>query len=268
MLRSMYSGVSGLQSHQLRMDVIANNIANVNTIGFKSSRVLFQDIFSQTIKEASGSTPSIGGTNPQQVGLGVGVSSVDVMHTRAAVLTTGNPLDLSISGEGFFVVSDSLQTFFTRAGNFYIDENSTLVNSDGLKVQQIDQLGQLSDIVIPDNYYDISINKNGEIIGTDETTQTKQVIAQICLALFDNQSALEKVGGNLYVSNTNTGDAQYRVPGESGVAVINLGTLEMSNVDLSREFTDMIATQRGFQANSRVITTSDQILEELVNLKR
>lgn len=269
MLRSMFSGVSGLQNHQIRMDVVANNIANVNTVGFKSSRVVFQDVYSQTIKQASAGTENLGGTNPQQVGLGVTTSAIDVMHTRAAVQYTGSPLDLSISGDGFFVVSDGSATYFTRAGNFYIDENNRLVNSEGLIVQQLDSTtGEPTDIVIPDEYYDISVNKAGEIIGISNVTHQKEVIARLCLANFVNQNSLEKVGGNLFLNNVNSGDPIYGLPGEIGMATVNSGSLEMSNVDLSKEFTDLIVTQRGFQANSRVITTADQILDELINLKR
>lgn len=269
MLRSMYSAVSGLQNHQIRMDVIANNIANVNTVGFKSSRTVFQDVYSQTIKQASAGSGFFGGTNPQQVGLGVTTSAIDVLHTRAAVQYTGSPLDLSIAGDGFFTVSDGTTNYFTRAGNFYIDKNNRLVNSEGLVVQRLDPMtGEPDDIFIPDVYYDISINNTGEIIGISTITQQKEVITKLCLATFVNQNSLEKVGGNLFLDNVNSGYPEYCHPGDPGVATINSGSLEMSNVDLSKEFTDMIVTQRGFQANSRVITTSDQILEELINLKR
>ena len=284
MLRSLYSGVSGLKNHQIRMDVIGNNIANVNTVGFKSSRVTFQDIYSQTIQPASGSVEGddMGGTNPQQVGLGVAVGAIDVMHNRSASEYTGSPLDLSIEGDGYFVVQDGTQTLFTRAGNFYLDRNNNLVNGGGMFVlgwtrQDADDEipqgfdpddPQLMNIVIGNDYYDISISKNGDIVGIDRESHDKVVIAKICLANFNNQNALEKMGTNLYSPNINSGQPIFVFPGTEGNAQLNPSSLEMSNVDLAKEFTDMIITQRGFQANSRIITTSDQMLEELVNLKR
>ncbi|MDP4153158.1 MAG: flagellar hook-basal body complex protein [Bacillota bacterium] len=266
MLRSMYSAVSGLKSHQTKMDVIGNNIANVNTVGFKSSRVVFEDIFSQTIRpESSATADGLGGTNPQQIGLGVTVGAIDVLQTPAATQYTGKNLDVSIDGDGYFVVSDGSQNFFTRAGDFTTDNENHLVNADGYLVQSGN--GDTS-ITIPAGYSDISINKNGDIIGINDTTQEKETIGTICIANFNNPSALEKVGQNLYVSNKNTGDPVYSNPGTNGSAYIKPGSLEMSNVDLSDQFTDMIVTQRGFQANSKVITTSDEILDELINMKR
>lgn len=286
MLRSMFSGVSGLKNHQTKMDVIGNNIANVNTIGFKASRVTFQDIYSQSIKPAS--TPDAGagtgGTNPQQIGLGVAVGSIDVMHTRAAAEYTGAPLDLSISGDGFFAVSSGADTLYTRAGNFNTDRDNNLVTSSGMYVMGWSRPAPqtppvavvvpdvpglpLVPIKISDNYYDISINKKGEVIAINGTTQEKEVIAKIAIANFNNQNSLEKMGESLYRQTLNSGVAEMGFPGTKGTALLNPSSLEMSNVDLAKEFTDMIVTQRGFQANSRVITTSDQLLEELVNLKR
>ncbi len=286
MLRSMFSGVSGLKNHQIKMDVIGNNIANVNTIGFKASRVTFQDIYSQSIKPAS--TPNaaagIGGTNPQQIGLGVAIGSIDVMHTRAAAEYTGAPLDLSISGDGFFSVYNGAEVLYTRAGNFNTDKDNNLVTSSGMYVMGwslpapetppvpviIPDTPQLPlvPIKISDDYYDVSINKKGEVIAINNTTQQKEVIAKIAIANFNNQNSLEKMGESLYRQTMNSGNAKMGFPGTDGTALLNPSSLEMSNVDLAKEFTDMIVTQRGFQANSRVITTSDQLLEELVNLKR
>jgi flagellar hook protein FlgE len=271
MLRSLYSGVAGLKNHQVRMDVIGNNIANVNTVGFKASRVVFKDIYSQTIKPASSPT-TMGGTNPQQIGLGVTVAAVDVLYTRTGAQYTGVPLDVSIEGDGFFVVSNGTNNFYTRAGNFKTDSDNNLVTSDGLIVQRMvdptDPADGTADITIPANYYDITIDKNGNVIGVNSTTNNKETITTLCIATFNNQNALEKVGENLYRPTSNSGAAEYAAPGSAGAATLNPGALEMSNVDLAQEFTDMIVTQRGFQANSRIITTSDQLLEELVNLKR
>jgi len=286
MLRSLYSGVSGLKNHQTKMDVIGNNIANVNTVGFKSSRVTFQDIYSQTLRPASAPGDNSGGVNPQQVGLGVSLGSIDTMFTRSAAEYTGSPLDLSIEGDGFFVVNDRGNDFFTRAGNFTTDAANNLINANGLIVQgwmtgegngadpfdptdpDTITLDNLTDIVMPDDYYDITISKTGEIIGINATTQARDVIGRIAIANFNNQNALTKMGNNLYDVSQNSGDPIISAPGIAGTAFVNPSSLEMSNVDLAKEFTDMIITQRGFQANSRIITTSDSLLEELVNLKR
>ena len=284
MLRSLYSGISGLISHQTRMDVVGNNIANVNTVGYKASRVTFQDIYSQTIQPASSPSATTAGVDPQQVGLGVTIGSIDVLHTRGATEYTGSPLDLSIDGDGFFVVSDGSHDFYTRAGNFYLDANNNLVTSSGLFVkgwnnpvatnptstatQPATPTQPLDNIQIASGYNNVSISSMGEVIGVNTTTGDKEVIARLSLAEFNNQAALEKVGESIYAANNNTGAPTLVFPGDNSAASLNPSSLEMSNVDLAREFTEMIVTQRGFQANSRVITTSDQILEELVNLKR
>jgi len=323
MLRSMFSGVSGLRNHQTKMDVIGNNIANVNTVGYKASRVTFQDVYSQNLKPAVRPSNNAGGTNPMQVGLGVTLNSIDVMHTRAAAEYTGAPLDVSIAGDGFFAVDDGNRTMFTRAGNFNTDINNNLVTSSGLYVQgwqtfdvtnsinettdtlnfatgnvvRIDPVllaadpaanppveevfdnqgnsigfGQIiatgGNINIPSNYFDVFVNKNGDVVGINATNGEPEVIAKIAITNFNNQQALEKLGENLYGQTVNSGDPKLGFPGGVGNSFFNPSSLEMSNVDLAKEFTDMIVTQRGFQANSRIITVSDQLLEEVVNLKR
>jgi len=281
MMRSLYSGVTGLRNHQTRMDVIGNNIANVNTVGYKASRVIFQDIYSQTLRPASGPNGTeSGGSNPMQIGLGMTLATIDVLHTKSAAQYTGAPLDLSIEGDGFFVISNGGRENYTRAGNLYTDADNNLVNSNGYFVQGfivdtdgnlvLDGFGepQLENINIDPDYYDVSINKSGAIVGLEKSTNTKHVLGQMILATFSNQNALEKVGQNMYRNTVNSGTATFSTPGSGGTGQINPGTLEMTNVDLANEFTDMIVTQRGFQANSRIITTTDQMLEELVNLKR
>jgi flagellar hook protein FlgE len=198
------------------------------------------------------------------------------MQTRAAIEYTGAPLDLSIDGDGFFVVRDSSRNVYTRAGNFFLDSNNNLVTAGGQQV-----LGWMSDvgagnadaadlnaIAIDPQYYNVTINRNGEVIGINSNSGEKETIARIAIASFSNQNGLEKLGESLYGESQNSGAPVCNVPGKDGTPFLNPSSLEMSNVDLAKEFTDMIITQRGFQANSRVITTSDQLLEELVNLKR
>lgn len=479
-MRSMFSGVSGLRAHQLKMDVIGNNIANVNTVGYKSQRATFQEVFNQTIKGAGSPQAGRGGTNPQQIGLGISLASIDTFHIRGAVQRTDNNTDLAINGDGFFILSNSadfLSRTYTRAGNFTLDEYGNLVAPNGYRVLGYmedeernpapdgstvlkgvlegivisksksypamatnsatmegnldkdlarvpagadlddhiiyngnsntfeitggvkfrettsvfyDSLGgqhkvkftfvrgvkndgtpetgadnewcviiqnlenmkyfdaegneididpdnpQLDEVLIPlkfdiygkivpgdgtgtpKNYSKINLvlsgndgvnqifddievevdfsnltqfanestasitNKNGypqgyldtfsigptgEIYGIFTNGQSR-VIGQIALATFKNPAGLEKTSENMYQVTPNSGEPIIGLPGSSGLGALNPGTLEMSNVDLSAEFTEMITTQRGFQANSRIITTSDEMLQELVNLKR
>lgn len=265
MLRSMYSGISGMRGFQTKLDVIGNNIANVNTSGFKKGRVTFQDMMSQTIRGAQGTGANRGGINPMQVGLGSQVGSIDNIHTQGFLQSTGNPLDIAIEGNGYFILDDGDGGyFFTRAGNFYLDEDGYIVNADGYFLLNTNG----GRIQISDNVESFSIAKNGDvnIVPADGEPD------KIALAIFSNPAGLEKIGGNLYRQTENSGTidspADFSEPGEEGAGDLVASTLEMSNVDLAEEFTEMIVAQRGFQANTRIITTSDEILQELVNLKR
>ncbi|HWR62131.1 MAG TPA: flagellar hook protein FlgE [Clostridia bacterium] len=470
MMRSMFSGVSGLRAHQLKMDTIGNNIANVNTVGYKSQRATFQEVFSQTLRGAGSPQEGKGGTNPQQVGLGISLSSIDTFHIRGAVQRTDNLTDLAINGDGFFILSnsaDDLSRTYTRAGNFSLDDDGNLVAANGYRVlgymvdsdtgvlkSQLEGLriskaemvaaqettysrfegnldnaitkvtatskpvytpattapvapeslvipsetkywettatvydnlggkhtlkytfirglestggtgqGQVSadddrwSVIIKDQdtgkYYNAADNTFGDGANLDEllvelkfkdgaldtsTTETpsggklsitvdgkngsaditnlsidftkitqfanesnaavtktdgypqgsldtfsigptgeisgiftngiSRIIGQVALAAFKNPAGLEKTAENMYQVTPNSGEPIVGLPGSNGLGAINSGTLEMSNVDISNEFAEMISTQRGFQANSRIITTSDEMLQELVNLKR
>lgn len=497
MMRSMFAGISGLRSHQTRMDVIGNNIANVNTVGYKKSRVTFQDMLNQTMRGAAGPQGDRGGTNPMQIGLGVKLGSIDVIHEGSAPQSTGRSMDLSIEGEGFFVVGQGQELYYTRAGNFDIDPSYNLTTVNGLKVKgwvanndfvldttrdmtdiNLSALGdkqiqkatseiyfgknldsrtvggsktkgditisvaeyndtdgpivinlgesfvldnefkigdeyseddwdfdpvkgtltlketaeknkyftgpiddeytlkeityhkaetspditifdsqgnahklkiifaktaenewqgkiEINDEPIDNGLFKIKFDEEGQVIKgaesldangrinithklgngvndintfidlstlsqvANETTATgleqngfepgslKSMsvntagtivgtfsngvsldLAQVAVANFRNPAGLEKHGNSLFRESKNSGIAQIGTPGSAGRGTITPETLEMSNVDLSQEFVDMITTQRGFQANSRIITTSDEMLQELVNLKR
>lgn len=272
MLRSMYSGVSGMKGFQTKLDVIGNNIANVNTTGFKSSRVMFQDILSQTTKGVTAPVDGeSGGVNAQQVGLGVKTSSIDTLHLAGSAQTTNNPTDLRIDGDGFFAVKLSAEQevpYLTRAGDFHVDASRQLVTSDGAFVVGNDG----APIQLDEGAVSFSIQNNGTLLYTmaDGTTQAG---AQLGIAKVVNPGGLEKMGGSLYrvTPNANPDGTLELLTGadaENGTGAIVAGQLEMSNVDLTGEFTEMIVAQRGFQANSRIITTSDEILQEVVNLKR
>jgi flagellar hook protein FlgE len=265
MLRSMYSGISGLKNFQTKLDVIGNNIANVNTYGFKKGRVTFKDTMSQTVSGASGATPEKGGTNAIQVGLGSSLASIDNIDTQGSAQTTNRTLDFSIEGDGYFIVKNGTESFYTRAGNFYLDEGGTLVTSEGFKVQNNTDPG--TDIAIPAGTVSFSIGQGGQITGVD-ANGISNPIATIGVAKFTNPAGLTKAGNNTFQASVNSGKAEIGTADTGGRGTLTSGRLEMSNVDLSEEFTDMIVAQRGFQANTRIITTSDEILQELVNLKR
>lgn len=464
MMRTLFAGVSGLKNHQTRMDVIGNNISNVNTYGFKSERVSFQDMISQTISGAAEPKENVGGVNPKQVGLGMMTASIDKMMTQGALQTTGKNTDLAITGEGFFVLADGDKQFFTRAGNFDVDKAGFLVNpANGMKVQgwnaQVDNngnkylntAGNVDDLVIPlyskepaketsfvrfasnlrssvlpvpmdatdaqryqmindpdklqrrghstsmtvfddlgnehqmqvymwksdENRWTASVSMSdasqlsvdvmgaqgqntnvpantrfeltfapdgkidsvsdgadtmnqgalsaniafripgnpaqrnielrlGESGTVDGITQfnsafstkaveqdgytmgymeaftidpsgvvtgiysngVQQPLGQVAMANFANPEGLTKSGQNNYIVSNNSGEALISEAGTQGLGNMNAGFLEMSNVDLADQFTDMIVTQRGFQANSRSITTADQMIQELLGLKR
>lgn len=267
MLRSMYSGISGMRNMQTKLDTIGNNIANVNTFGFKKGRTTFKDMVSQQIAGASGpANPGLGGTNPRQVGLGSQLATIDTIHTQGSLQNTNRELDLGISGDGYFRLGDggAPETIsYSRAGNFYLDQNGDVVNADGLYVLN-DAGGRIN---IPPTSQSFSISQTGQVNVINEAGELNNV-GTISLAYFANPEGLQKEGSNLYQVTVNSGDAQVAIPGANGTGTLVAGTLEMSNVDLSEEFTEMIVAQRGFQANTRIITTSDEILQELVNLKR
>lgn len=255
----MYSGISGLKNFQTKLDVIGNNIANVNTYGFKKGRTTFSDMMSQTIQGAKGSDNLRGGVNPKQVGLGSTLSTIDTISTQGSIQSTNRPLDLAISGAGYFTVSDGPNTYYTRAGNFYLDESGDLVNANGLIVEP--------GINIPSSAQSFSIDSAGVVSYVDDTGQL-QTVGTIEITVFANPDGLEKAGDNLFIETQNSGTPTTTTAGNGGAGKLMAGALEMSNVDLSEEFTEMIVAQRGFQANTRIITTSDEILQELVNLKR
>ena len=325
MLRSMYSGISGLKNFQTKLDVIGNNISNVNTYGYKKERTVFKDLISQTQAGASGPSATRGGVNAIQVGLGSQLAAIDTMHNPGSMQSTGRTLDVAISGEGFFMVADAAEfepgdegeigiatgftnTSYTRAGNFYMDRNGYVVNADGKYVvgfanpeiatydnPDVDEAsgfeGQKNDAVedlegnlfdeegnlagnvdatpirIPTTAQSMSISQDGTVSFVDANGKL-QYAGTLVLAKFANASGLEKTGGNYFQPSQNSGNPYSQLGTVDGLGSINSGFVEMSNVDLSEEFTEMIVAQRGFQANSRIITTSDEILQELVNLKR
>ncbi|NJD19485.1 MAG: flagellar hook protein FlgE [Gemmatimonadetes bacterium] len=415
MMRSLFSGVSGLRNHQIRMDVIGNNIANVNTVGYKASRVTFEEAFAQLLQGASrppGDSLNVsGGVNPIQVGLGMNIGSIDLLFTQGNIESTGVTTDLAIQGDSFFVVSNGMGSVFTRSGNFQLDANGRLVAStngyivqgkmavDGVLTDTIQDIklpfGQKSaarattDVSLAGNLdaeavvgdtrqttitvydamgardemtitftkasgttwdYDISVASGtiasgdtgtlafdnegrltapvpavpfvytpasgaadvsidvdwgtaGQVTGLSQfaapstavlkeqdgytmgdlerfsidqtgtitgafTNGVTLTLAQVTLADFNNPAGLIRIGDNMYSVSANSGSPVLGFVGEGSQSSITSGALEMSNVDLAQEFTSMITAQRGFQSNARVITTSDEMLQEVVTLKR
>ncbi|MBB5226390.1 flagellar hook protein FlgE [Treponema ruminis] len=463
MMRSLYSGVSGLQNHQTRMDVIGNNIANVNTTGFKRGRVNFQDMISQQLQGAAKPTEEKGGVNPKEVGLGMTVAAIDTVFTQGNLQSTGISTDIAIQGNGFFIEKSGEKTYYTRAGAFSLDQNGTLVNpANGMRVQGwmarelngemiVQSAATPTDLTIPvgskdpakatqninfacnlnkntpeipenpteadiakgtwntefkvydsfgnehllnvnfsrvrgnpnqwtasvlvdpdnadftqtrvglgttdgvENTFTVTFDNNGTLasvtdsagnasnpdgeiilqasytvpdsnadadgnpyrqtmninLGTigsmintvtqsasasstkafyqdgytmgylenfkiDSTGKitgvysngTNRTLGQIALATFANQNGLEKAGDNTYVKSNNSGEAKINESGIAGAGSLLAGALEMSNVDLTEQFTDMIVTQRGFQSNAKTITTADTLLETVLSLKR
>jgi flagellar hook protein FlgE len=277
----MFAAISGLKQHQVMLDVTANDIANVNTIGYKSARVTFADSLTQMQRGAAGATTQTGGSNPAQVGLGVGLGSIDNLMSGGARQTTGNPLDVAIDGDGFFQIGEGAPTTdqspiaataFTRAGNFSISTDGYLTTQTGQYVIGYHQPQAANPdgvaIKIPDGATGVAIDQTGGVSYIDPDTNTRVTPYRITIATFQNAAGLERSGGNEWIPSANSGQPNVSTPGLDGKGTTTAGAVEMSNVDLSQTFTNMITAQRGFQANSRVISTADSMLEELVNLKR
>ena len=283
MLKSLYAGVSGMKAQQTKMDVISNNIANVSTTGFKSGRVRFEDMISQINTSASGANINRGGTNAQQVGLGVQVSGTDTIMTGGQLQPTGRPLDFAIQNgdNSFFMVRGELDEgviSYTRDGGFFRDETGGLVTPSGMRVlgTGVTDEDDLQPLVIPESItvngqevklQSYRVDQSGLIVGVYDNGEAYQ-LGRIAMTSFNNPEGLEKQGGNMYNATANSGNPILGAPTDDGFGLVRSGFLEMSNVDLATEFTDMIVTSRAYQANSRAITTSDEMLQELMNLKR
>jgi flagellar hook protein FlgE len=265
----MFAAISGLRVHQAMLDVTANNIANVNTVGFKAERVSFKDSLSQTLRGGGAPTASNGGTNAQQIGLGVQLGTIDNVMGSGAIQSTGSQFDMAVQGDGWFQVAADPAAgagtyFFTRSGNFSRDANGDLVTGDGYYLVGMNGT-TASKINIPATASSVAIDAAGVVTVVDGAVTTTYTVQ---LAKFPNEAGLERVSGNRYRAGNNSGAPAAGNPSSPGYGAISPGTVEMSNVELAQEFTAMISAQRGFQAASRVISTSDDMLQELVNLKR
>jgi flagellar hook protein FlgE len=278
MMRGMYSAISGLKAHQVALDVTANDLANVNTVGYKSARATFQDSLTQVQRAGTGATATGGGGNPAQVGLGTQLGGIDTLMGQGAFQSTGNATDVAIQGEGFFRVAAGNPAVgaasiadmqYTRAGNFTRNAEGYLVTQDGQYVIGRDAATGGNDVFIqvPPDATNFAVGTNGEVSYVPAGGGARAVAGYLQLAKFPNDAGLARGGANSWRQTGSSGVPFVGEPGDGFGATV-AGVLEMSNVDLATEFTDMITAQRGFQANSRVISTTDEMLSDLVNLKR
>jgi flagellar hook protein FlgE len=276
MLRSMFAAISGLKSHQTMLDVTANDIANVNTIGFKAGRTTFKDSLAQMQSGAAAPNTAQGGANSRQIGLGVQLGSIDNLMSGGALQSTGNVLDVAIQGEGWFRVGSGsppaapANPQYTRAGNFTTNQQGYLVTQDGAYVMGRTVAGAGgtdSYLQIPPGATNAAIGQDGSVSYDPTGGGARVTSGFISLAKFANEAGLERASSNRWNESSSSGTEQVNTSG-GGYGLTTSGAVEMSNVDLASEFTNMITAQRGFQANSRVITTADEVLQDLVNLKR
>jgi flagellar hook protein FlgE len=272
----MFAAISGLKSHQVMLDVTAADIANVNTVGYKSSRMTFRDSLSQLQRGGAAPGPGQGGSNAAQVGLGSQVGSIDNLMSGGAIQTTGNTFDVAISGEGWFRVGTSTAPAvptaiqYSRAGNFTTNNAGYLATQEGLFVIGRTAPGGAGTdtlINIPPGSGNISVGQDGSVSYQPAGGGPRLTAGYISLAKFANEGALERRGNNSWAAGANAGTEVVGTPGGT-FGITQSGAVEMSNVDLAAEFTNMITAQRGFQANSRIISTADQMLQDLVNLIR
>jgi len=293
----MYAAISGLDANQTMLNSTANDLANVNTVGYKSARVTFADSLTQIIRGASGATISNGGSNPEQVGLGVGLNSTDNEMSAGAFQTTNNPLDVAIEGEGFLRVGSGTpptaapyttglpaNVQYTRAGDLTTNTRGFVTTQSGEYVIGREAVATTTEagttyapgpkdtyIVIPPGSANVAIGQNGSVSYTDENpaspTYQQQVTAGfLSLAQFANESGLQRDGGSLWSQSANSGAPIVGTPQSAAFGSTIGGELEQSNVDLAGEMTSMITAERGYQANSRVITTADQMLQTVVSM--
>jgi flagellar basal-body rod protein FlgG len=263
MLRALYTAASGMSAQQLNLDNIANNLSNSNTSGFYSRRLQFSDlVYQNVIMPGAAATQQTTIAAGLQVGLGTMPSASEVIQTQGNLSSTSNPLDLAIQGLGFFQVTlPDGQIAYTRSGSFHLDAQGNVVTANGNPLQP--------NITIPANATTVTIGTDGTVSVTESGQTAAQQVGSIQLAMFPNPGGLNTVGNNLYLATTASGDAIVGSPGSAeGLGSIQQGMLEQSNVDIVQEFVNMIVAQRAYESNSRVVTSADQMLQDLANLIR
>jgi flagellar basal-body rod protein FlgG len=263
MLRALYTAASGMSAQQLNLDNIANNLANSSTAGFYSRRLQFSDlIYQNVIMPGAAATQQTTIAAGLQVGLGTLPAASEIVQTQGNFSSTGNPLDLAIQGLGFFQVTlPDGQIAYSRAGSFHLDATGNVVTANGNPLQP--------SITIPPNATSVTIGSDGTVSVTQSGQTAASQVGTIQLAMFPNPGGLNSVGNNLYLATTASGDPIVGAPGSAeGMGSIQQGMLEQSNVDVVAEFVNMIVAQRSYESNSRVVTSADQMLQDLASIGR
>jgi flagellar basal-body rod protein FlgG len=262
MLRALYTAATGMQAQQINIDTIANNIANVNTTGFKQGRAEFQDLLYQNIRPA-GTASSSSTEYPVglQLGLGTRPVATNRIYRQGDFRQTGNPLDLVIEGQGFFQVRlPSGETAYTRDGSFHLNAQGAVVTADGNPLEP--------QITIPANAQEVVIGSDGTVSVTQANQSAAQQVGTIQIANFQNPSGLNAAGRNLFMPTSASGTAIAGTPGENGLGHINQGFLEQSNVSVVEEMVNMIVAQRAYEVNSKAVRVADDMLSQINNLSR
>lgn len=262
MLLSLSIGATGMQAQQLNVDVISNNIANMTTTGFKRQSAQFHDLLYQNHVRPGTVASNTGSVVPSgiQVGLGVRPIAINRLHEQGALQITDNPLDLALNGQGYFQVQlPNGGTAYTRDGTMQVNENGELVTSQGNLIQP--------GITIPADTVDIEINRNGEVFIKQDGQVALQNVGQINVATFINPAGLEAIGDNLFTETEASGNATVGTAGEDHIAEIQQGALERSNVEVVDEITKLITAQRAYEMNSKIISTSDEMLRSVTQLR-
>ncbi len=262
MMQSLYTGSTGMLGMQTQIDTTANNIANVNTIAFKKSRAEFADLMYKVMQYAGTSTSDVTKSPTGiEVGLGVRPTAINKIFSEGTLKQTDNQLDVAITGQGFFKLElpDGSEVY-SRNGAFKVDQDGTMVNADGYKI--------IPEVVIPEDATNITIGTDGTITVVQAGQTQATQIGQILLTSFINPAGLHSMGDNLYVETDSSGQPVDDTPGVNGLGILRQGFVELSNVQLVVELTDLITGQRAYDANSKVITTSDEMLQTTTQLKR
>lgn len=260
MIKSLWTAKTGLEAQQTKMDVIANNLANVSTNGFKKSRAVFQDLLYQNMRQA-------GGRNDMQnilpaglqIGSGVRPVATERIHTQGSLEQTGNSKDIAIDGQGFFqVLMPDGNNAYTRDGSFQVNDSGQLVTADGYPIQPA--------ILIPQDALSITIGKDGVVTVTQPGNNQSTQVGQLSLSTFVNPAGLQSIGDNLYVETSASGMRNESTPGLNGAGRLDQGYVETSNVNVVEEMVNMIQTQRAYEINSKAVQTSDEMLAKLSQL--
>lgn len=263
MLRALYTAASGMSAQQLNLDNIANNLSNSSTSGFYARRLQFADlVYQNVIMPGAAATQQTTIAAGLQVGLGTMPGASEVLQTQGNLASTSNPLDLAIQGLGFFQVTlPDGQIAYTRSGSFHLDAQGNVVTANGNPLQP--------NITIPANATTVTVGSDGTVSVTQSGQTAAQQVGSVQLAMFPNPGGLNSVGNNLYLPTTASGDPIIGAPGAAeGMGTIQQGMLEQANVDIVQEFVNMIVAQRAYESNSRVVTSADQMLQDLANLIR